>query len=67
MSNTAQAPNVAAFLAELSALTVKHGLAVAGCGCCGSPFLVPTGEKYPNPCAQSLEFHQSAERYETET
>lgn len=28
-----------AFLADLSALTRKHRIAVNGCGCCNSPFL----------------------------
>ncbi len=28
-----------AFLLDLSALTRKHGIAISGCGCCGSPFL----------------------------
>jgi len=28
-----------AFLADLSALTMKHGVVIAGCGCCGSPYL----------------------------
>lgn len=28
-----------AFLAELAALTKAHGLAIGGCGCCGSPFV----------------------------
>ena len=28
-----------AFLSDLRALTIKHGVAIAGCGCCGSPFL----------------------------
>lgn len=27
------------FLKELSELTKKHKIAIAGCGCCGSPFL----------------------------
>jgi hypothetical protein len=27
------------FLLELRELTNKHGLAIGGCGCCGSPFL----------------------------
>jgi len=28
------------FLIELRELTIKHGIAIGGCGCCGSPFLV---------------------------
>lgn len=28
------------FIAELTALTRKHGIAIGGCGCCGSPFLM---------------------------
>lgn len=31
---------VPAFLTELTALTKKHGIAIEGCGCCGSPSLV---------------------------
>ena len=34
-----------AFLAELTALTLKHGIQIGGCGCCGSPFLDPTDAK----------------------
>jgi hypothetical protein len=27
------------FLLELRELTLKHGISIDGCGCCGSPFL----------------------------
>jgi len=33
-----------AFLEELSALSVRHKLVIAGCGCCGSPFVIPMDE-----------------------
>lgn len=28
------------FLVELSELTKKHGVEIAGCGCCDTPYLV---------------------------
>ena len=34
-----------AFLVELAALTLKHGIQIDGCGCCGSPFLDLTDAK----------------------
>jgi hypothetical protein len=30
----------AAFIAELTELTKKHHVAIGGCGCCNSPFLI---------------------------
>jgi len=33
------------FLEELTALTHKYGLAIAGCGCCGSPSLMEIGKE----------------------
>ncbi len=35
---------VARFLADLTALTQKHGIEIDGCGCCGSPYLWATDE-----------------------
>ena len=32
------------FLEELTALTKKHGFAIGGCGCCGSPWLYDDGD-----------------------
>lgn len=31
---------IESFLREYEALCLKHGLALCGCGCCGSPYLV---------------------------
>jgi hypothetical protein len=32
------------FLKELSELSVKHGLFIHGCGCCGSPYIVTAAD-----------------------
>lgn len=39
------------FLRELEALSRKHGLAVDGCGCCGSPGLRELEESELTPAA----------------
>ena len=36
---SADVERVMAFLADLDELTDKHGIAIGGCGCCGSPYL----------------------------
>lgn len=33
------------FIAELTKLTKKYGIAIGGCGCCGSPWVTPTNIK----------------------
>lgn len=43
-SETIHPGKVAAFLADLTALTQKHGIEIDGCGCCGSPYLWATDE-----------------------
>jgi hypothetical protein len=40
---SADVEKVAAFIADLDALTEKHGIAIEGCGCCMSPYLVKAG------------------------
>lgn len=31
---------VKAFLKDLTKLSLKHGITIGGCGCCGSPWLM---------------------------
>lgn len=33
------------FLKDLAKLTQKHGFAIGGCGCCGSPFVLESKQK----------------------
>jgi len=35
----AYAARVTSFLKDLTELSLKHKLAIGGCGCCGSPFI----------------------------
>ncbi len=30
---------IEAFIKDLTALTIKHGISIGGCSCCGSPYL----------------------------
>lgn len=41
MSNEIPKRKLEAFLMDLGGLAAQHGLIIAGCGCCGSPFLMP--------------------------
>lgn len=36
-----------AFVLELTELTKRHGIAIGGCGCCGSPYLVDCSKEFP--------------------
>jgi hypothetical protein len=48
--------NLAAFLADLAALTEKHGIKIGGCGCCGSPWLKKTdGQQGQYTCYKTEE------------
>jgi len=38
-------PKESDFLTELEILTRKHGIAIGGCGCCGSPWLEELSDK----------------------
>ena len=39
MTNNVEAEKI--FLDMLATLTIKHGFAIGGCGCCGSPYVYP--------------------------
>lgn len=39
MSDSIDEERKAQFLLELTELTKKHGIAIGGCGCCGSPWI----------------------------
>lgn len=50
------------FLKELTELTKKHGLAIGGCGCCGSPFIYEVKDKNKEP-ATDLIWDEKLEKY----
>lgn len=39
MDELTQAEKFEVFLKELTALSIKYGIVIEGCGCCGSPYL----------------------------
>jgi hypothetical protein len=43
------------FLKELSALTRRYRIGIAGCGCCGSPFLCDTKPRGSYECDEKNE------------
>lgn len=49
------------FLEELAELTKKHGLAIGGCGCCGSPFIFKTSDD--REVAERLEYDEKTKKY----
>ncbi len=44
-----QGEKMAAFTTELSALSVRLGVVIGGCGCCGSPWLEFMEERNEHP------------------
>ncbi|MDR2571127.1 MAG: hypothetical protein LBD23_12695 [Oscillospiraceae bacterium] len=57
--------NVEEFLNDLTELTVKHGIIIGGCGCCGSPFLYGIGDKatLEDITAENLDFDKKTKMY----
>lgn len=64
MSNELETRNVQEFLKELTKLSRDYGIAIGGCGCCGSPWLYEEeGDDFKNQAygidrvkSESLEF-----------
>lgn len=63
---TANKEKVQSFLFELEQLTIKYGIAILGCGCCGSPYLIDVDygddtycvdEDYENLTFGTKEYH----------
>jgi len=53
------------FLTELAKLTGKYKFSIAGCGCCGSPYIndLTTDELYPESIADCLEYDTIEKEY----
>ena len=66
MGEDPSAEQVRAFLVDLTALTVKHGIAIGGCGCCNSPWLLGSAEKggryHTNPAGERLVFIEAGDK-----
>jgi hypothetical protein len=58
-----QEHDLAAFLTELSALTAKHGIEIGGCGCEGSPWLIPITGAPASAIADGLTFDRETGQY----
>ena len=58
---------IEAFVCGLSELTKRYGLAVGGCGCCGSPFLENLMDSDDNLyVVENLKYSSETGKYEWE-
>jgi hypothetical protein len=57
--------NIIDFLNELSDLTERHKIVIDSCGCCGSPFLIPLGQRATDCAiiAQYVRFDEKTKKY----
>lgn len=53
------------FLEELTALTNKYGIEIAGCGCCSSPYLLDKDSEFL-VLGEELSFDRVAKTYSAE-
>jgi hypothetical protein len=58
---TGNEKDYAGFLKDLAELSLKYGVSIGGCGCCGSPSLDDTDAKtgwYTAPYESDLTFYE---------
>jgi len=58
--------DVDGFLKELTELTLKYGIQIKGCGCCGSPFLMNMNDEHQVFYGDELDFDPDTQHYKIE-
>ena len=54
--------NLTEFLKDLNEIAAKHGISIASCGCCNSPYLLDTGKEF-QVVADTLTYDKELKTY----